>query len=61
MSCKQVLEMLDINHMTFRDDGVEFVLQGRQKQFHTNTVDHDHTVLEIIPYPVDEKICQVSH
>ena len=60
MSRKQVLEMLDINHMTFRDDSVEFVLQGRQKQFRAINVDHDHTVLELIPFPVDDKICLVK-
>ena len=59
MARKQVLEMLDINHMTFHDASVEFVLQGRQKQFHVGNVDHAHTVLELFPYPVDDKICPV--
>ena len=62
MCRKQVLSLLDLQHVDFDDDCVRFALQGLTKvDSATNYKGSiDLKVLELFPYPLDKRLCPVN-
>ena len=61
MARKHVLPLLDIDHMTFRDDCVQFMLTGLNKTSRpTKAPKWENQVLELVPYVHDQKLCLVK-
>ena len=61
MPRKHVLPLLDIDHMTFHDDCVQFVLTGLNKTLRpTKAPKWENQVVELVPYVHDQKLCPVK-
>ena len=61
MARKHVLPLLDIDHMTFRDDCMQFVLTGLNKTSRpTKAPKWENQVVELVPYVHDRRLCPVK-